>query len=146
MENLQKARELLEQENHTFVMVKGNTVYTSQLKGIKPMYDAVTKYKQQAKGSSIADKVIGKAAALLAVYGGVKRIYAELTTPGAISVCNKYTITISFKQQVTAIQNREKTGLCPMEQLAQQTDVPEEMLQKVALFLTEMAAKKKTEK
>jgi hypothetical protein len=146
MENLQKARELLEQENHTFVMVKGNTVHTSQLNGIKPMYDAVTKFSQQAKGSSVADKVIGKAAALLAVYGGVKSIYAELTTPGAISVCKKYNIPISFKQQVEAIQNREKTGLCPMEQLARQTDIPEELLQKVAHFLTQMAAKKRIEK
>jgi len=110
------------------------------------MYDAVTKYSQQAKESSVADKVIGKAAALLAVYGGIKHIYAELTTPEAIGVCKKFNLPISFKQQVEAIQNREKTGLCPMEQLARQTDVPEELLQKIARFLTQMAAKKNAEK
>jgi hypothetical protein len=142
MEDIQKAKELLAQGNYTFVMVKGNTIHTSQLKGIKPMYDAVTAFSQLAKGASIADKVIGKAAALLAVYGGVKSIFAELTTPGAITVCKKYNIPISFKQQVEAIQNRDNTGLCPMENLARQTGVPDELLKKVAHFLAQMAEKK----
>lgn len=143
MDDLQKAKELLEQENYTFVMVKEKTVHRSELKGIKPMYDAVTKYSQLAKGSSVADKVIGKAAALLAVYGGVKNIYAELTTPGAVTVCRAHNIPISFKHQVEAIQNRDKTGLCPMENLARQTNVPEELLKKVGDFLERLAVKQK---
>ncbi len=100
------------------------------------MFEAVTKSKKLTQGASVADKVIGKAAALLAVYGGIDFIYAELTTFKAIKICKKHGLTIEYDKAVPSIQNRDKTGDCPMEKLSEGVSQPGEMVKKVSDFIS----------
>jgi hypothetical protein len=138
MQAINKAKEKLIQENLSFVLINGESIYTSAEKGIKPMYVAVTIQDELSKGALVADRVIGKAAALLAAYGGIASIHALLTTHTAIKVCNHYNIAITYDKVVEAIQNRDKTGLCPMEQLASETNDPERIVEDVKTFLTQI--------
>lgn len=138
MQAIEKAKEILENENRTFVLINDTTIHTSDLKGIKPMYLAVTTRQELTQGGVVADRVIGKAAALLAVYGGITSIFALLTTHGAIKVCRENQIDISYTKVVDAIQNRDKTGLCPMEQIAADTNNPEQIVLRIKNFLTQI--------
>ncbi|MFA6403841.1 MAG: DUF1893 domain-containing protein [Salinivirgaceae bacterium] len=135
MIELHRAVELLKSGNHTLVLIKGTEQWISDERGIKPLFELVTMNTELAEGATIADKVIGKAGALLAVFGKITSIHAQLTTHAAIKVCLKNNISITYNKVVDAIQNRDKTGNCPMELLAHDVFVPAEMVEKVAVFL-----------
>jgi hypothetical protein len=137
MNDLEIAKQKFTSSNYTFVLINRDKIITSKARGIKPIFEAVTNNKDITNGSALADKVIGKAAALLAVYGGVKNIYAQLTTYSAIEVCDKNNIYIEYNSVVSAIQNRDKTGICPMEKLSKDTIIPEEIVERVSQFLVE---------
>ncbi len=68
------------------------------------------------KGFSAADKVIGKAAAMLFVYAGVKSIYGEVMSKAAESVFQSFNVDYSFGTLTQYIINRKGTGMCPMEE------------------------------
>ncbi len=135
MIEIQRAVELLKSGNHTLVLINGTEQWASDERGINPLFELVTMNAELVRGATIADKVIGKAGALLAVFGQIKSIHAQLTTHAAIKVCLNNNITITYDKVVDAIQNRDKTGNCPMELLAQDISLPTEMVNKVAVFL-----------
>ncbi len=66
MKDIDLAKQILKEENQSLVVVKnGEVLYKSRDRGIKPMYSITKEMKEEVNGSSIADKVIGKGAALL---------------------------------------------------------------------------------
>lgn len=81
---------------------------------------------QSLKGYSVADKVVGKAAALLMVYGGAESVYAEVISIPALSVFKRFGTKVLYKTLTDFIENSTKTGLCPMEQKALPLSFPEE--------------------
>ena len=87
MNDLEKAKELLVKEQLSLVIVNnGEIVYSSSDFGIKPMYTAVREYKHLLKGASVADKVIGRAAAMLLQYGEIKEVYTNLISKKAACI------------------------------------------------------------
>ena len=71
------AKKLLNNSNNTCVAVKGNQVYESNLKGILPIINKLKENPLFFQEADVADLVIGKAAALLLIYGKVGSIYAR---------------------------------------------------------------------
>ena len=78
------------------------------------------------RGASAADKVIGKAAALLFVYGGIRQVYAGVISTPALEVFQQYGVVCEYGTLVDRIQNRKGDGLCPMETRAMTLTLPEE--------------------
>lgn len=64
----------------------------------------------------LVDKVIGRAAAAIAICGKVKHVHGELMSEDAIEFLNKNGITTSYTILVHRILNRKRDGLCPLEQ------------------------------
>ena len=112
--DLEKAKECL--TGHTIAIVKGEEVITSDKRGIAPMITLI-KESKDLKGFSLADVVVGKAAAMLFVKAGIKEIYAETISEIAKNYLDKKEIKISYKNVVPHIINRAKTGMCIMEEL-----------------------------
>ncbi|OLS03649.1 DUF1893 domain-containing protein [Tissierella creatinophila] len=119
MKDIEIAKELLQKEDYTLVVVKsGEILFTSRDKGIKPMYRLVKDMKEISIGASIADKVIGRGAALLSGYLRVKEVYGEVMSKEAVEVLEKDSIDYSFLTLCDYIKNRDRTGLCPIESLS----------------------------
>jgi len=117
--DLKKAIEILESEGRALVLARdGAVLFKDDRRGIGPMYDIATKERESARGSSLADKVIGKAAAMLAVDAGIENLYAAVLSEEAELVLSEASIYCEFGKMVPFIQNREKTGKCPMERIA----------------------------
>jgi len=135
MHDLMTAKNNFADGRCTFVMVNRGSILTSSERGIMPMFKAVTENIIETNGASVADKIIGKAAVLLAIYGGVKNIFASTTTFTAVDICKEYNIYIEYNNIVVAIKNRDQTGNCPMEKLSEGVTQPEEMVDKVSKFL-----------
>ena len=125
MNDLEKAKNLLKNKQYTFVaLTNGKIIKTSHKKGIMPLLEIIRDNQDILEETVIADKVIGKAAALLAAGYKVKQIYTELLSQKAKEVLDHYSIFYQYEKYVAYIQNRSKTGQCPMEKLTQSINDP----------------------
>lgn len=115
MTDLEKAKALLCDSDYTCVLVLDENIYTSMQKGISPMLDIIAEKKDVA-GYSVADKIVGKAAAMLFAYAGVKAVYAEVISKTAVEILKKYNIPFAYGTLTDFIINRKGDGICPMEQ------------------------------
>lgn len=122
--SLNYVKELLNQSDCTCVAVKEDKVYKSNLKGIMPIISKLKEDPQFFNGADVADEVIGRAAAMLLIYGKVRSIYTPLISDHAINILEKYHIYYEYEKKVPYILNRNKDGMCPMEQTVIDVDDP----------------------
>ncbi|MBM6830138.1 DUF1893 domain-containing protein [Anaerotignum lactatifermentans] len=117
MEALERAKAALEKEGVTFSLAgaKGESCCSAK-KGIAPMMELLAEDAQLLRGAAVADRVIGKAAAFLMVYGGVLAVYGEVMSEHAAKVLEAAGMDFSYGKLVPYIINRNKDGMCPMEQ------------------------------
>jgi hypothetical protein len=88
--------------------------------------EAIEKFEDKLKGASVADKVAGKAIALLCVYAKVRAVYASILSKGAKSVFEKHAILHEWKELVENIFDIKKAGICPFEKLATEIRNPKD--------------------
>ena len=113
---------VLKLENHSLLVYKDGNITFQDEHGIKPLLIQIE--KKGLKNAIVIDKVVGKAAALLMVYGKVKQVHTNIIAKDAIKVFDKYNIEYSYVELVDHIQNNKKDGLCPMEQKVLNVDSP----------------------
>ena len=136
MGDLDLAKEILDNECLTLAIVKnGSIICTSSERGIKPLYTLVNSMKEELKDSSVADKAIGRAAAMLYEYAEIKELHTKLISEKAVDVLKRTTILYEFERSVPYIKNRDKTGMCPVETLSSETDSIHELMAGIADFL-----------
>lgn len=135
--NTIKARELLLNGDYTCVFYCDETVYTCEERGIMPLLAHVDD-QTNLKGFSAADKVVGKAAALLYVLLGVKEIYAQVLSDGAATILERYHIAFCAESRTATIRNRAGTGYCPMEEAVRDIDTPTEALPAIRARLKQL--------
>ena len=123
MTDLDRARELLWTERHTCVLCKGETTYVSDRMGIAPMMEFLDA-DIDLVGFSAADRIVGKAAAMLFALAGVREIYAEVLSERAIPILQKYGIGYSCGRLTPVIINRKGDGACPMENAVEHLEEP----------------------
>jgi len=123
-DSLQKAIRLLG-EGHTCVLCRGEKTWISDLRGIRPVLQ-FTGDGNDLHGCSAADRIVGRAAAMLFVLAGVREVYADVMTEGAITVLRSNGIDCFCKQQVFVINNRTGDGPCPMEIAVAGIESPED--------------------
>lgn len=125
--NIYELKDILLKENHTIVIYKSDaSVIVSDDRGVAPLMKLLNEDKEQLRDSMIADKVIGKAAALLMVYAGVKEVFTPTISVPAVEVFEKHNVKITYDKVVERIINRTGDGLCPMESLCLNVENPEE--------------------
>lgn len=117
---------LLENHSLTCVVQKGETLLRSEARGIAPLLGWLEADHDALRGAVIADKVIGKAAAMLMVYGGAAQVYASVISEPAAACFTENGIVYFCDQTVDYIVNRSGDGMCPMEQCCLTIDSPAE--------------------
>lgn len=110
----EKARKILEDGGYTCVLTDGDTVYTSHLRGVKPLVQFLES-GTVPPGFSAADKVVGRATAYLYVLLGVRVLYSQVISEPAISVLRSHGIEVQYGTLVPNIINRKGDGICPFE-------------------------------
>lgn len=133
---LNTAKTLLKTRNFTLVAISSDDkVFTSSDRGVKPLLHLLEDEKDFLKGASVADKVIGKAAALLMVLGGIKEVHTNVISEPAVEVFEKHHIPYFYEEKVKRIINRKGDGLCPMETLCMDVEEPSEAFEKIKEWL-----------
>lgn len=104
-------------------------------RGVADLFELVTAEPDFLRGASVADRVIGRGAALLLVKGGVSEVYARVISAGALAVLRSAGIETEYGELVPNIINRSGTGICPVEQLTADTSDPDEAYERIRKFL-----------
>jgi hypothetical protein len=115
---LKLAKQRLIQKNLSLVVAKdGSVSFETRARGVSGLLEAIKKLGNDMTGASVADKVVGRAAALLLVYSGVVSVFAVTISDSGIEVLRKHNIPIEFDERVPSILNFRKTDVCPFEKL-----------------------------
>lgn len=139
MEELIKS---LHEGNYSCVIENVDGVHFFSGKGVSDLYALVKEQNSFLNGASVADKVVGKAAAALMILGGVKNVYTDLISAPALEMFEKGGINVSYSGIVPNIRNRDNTDLCPLEKKIGANDQPEIILSLVDEFIETMKRNK----
>ncbi len=137
MDILQSAINLIKEETATCVVIKDRQIVkTISGQGIAPVIDL---YEQDAlRGAFVADKIIGKAAAMIMVLGGVEEVYGNVMSRAGKEFLEAHNVKVSYGQVIDAISNRAGDGICPMERTVMNIEEPEEALTALKETLTRL--------
>ncbi|MBQ8550968.1 MAG: DUF1893 domain-containing protein [Clostridia bacterium] len=114
MADINKARSLLATGRYTCVLCRGESVFCSTDRGVKPLV-AWYESKTDFSGFSAADKVVGRGAAFLYLLLGVTAVYAEVISTPAKELLSAHGVELSYGREAEYIINRKGDGMCPFE-------------------------------
>lgn len=126
--------ELLHTGNYTLIVINGE-LRTFTRRGVADLYSLLKDTPEFLQGASVADKVVGKAAAALMIIGGVKELHADVISANALRLLDKSDLHVNYAQSVPHIMNRSGNGWCPLEELCNDCRTAEECYQKISSFI-----------
>lgn len=135
MNDLEKAKSILQGSDYTCVLCRGDQIHTSRHRGVRPLLELLD---TDVSGFCAADKVVGKATALLYRLLKVRAIHATVISQAALQALQNSGIAVSWDSQVDYIKNRAGDGRCPMEQATEGIDDPQEALIAIRQKLKEL--------
>lgn len=141
--DLEQAKALLAKEKYTCAACRAGETFTATEHGVRPLLRWLNE-KTNLAGASVADRIVGKAAAFLYVLLGVKTVYAPLMSVPARETLQAHGIEALADTVVPAIRNRTNTGFCPMESSVWDISDPLEAKAALEKKIFEMMAKKST--
>lgn len=134
IKNMKDLIELLHNGEYSLVVANGE-VNTFSGHGVNDLYYLLNEDPGFLRGASVADKVVGKAAAALMVLTGVREVYADIISHPALDLLRKNNISVSYGKKVPNITNRAQTDWCPLELRCREPETPEECLMQIETFM-----------
>lgn len=138
MTDLQTAKSNL--AGHTLCLCRGGRCMFSEKRGIAPMMEFIASGAQLV-GSSAADIVVGKAAALLFVKSGIVAVFAQTLSVSGKKVLEEHGVRVEFGELAERIVNRSGTDICPMEKAVADCDDADEAYLLLRARLAELAGR-----
>lgn len=134
--DLEKAKRLLHSQGLALAVVKeGRLLYMSRREGIADLLTCVEGMGEGLKEAALADKVVGKAVAMVARLAGIRSLYALVISQAGAKALEQGQVRVEYEQLVPLIVNRAGTGPCPMEALTLSLDDPTEAFQALKAFM-----------
>ena len=130
--DLDIASKRLNQKSLSLVVVKnGKVLFETESHGLNDLVEAINQLQSNMKESSVADRIVGRAAALLFVYSGVSAIFAATISDGGMEILDNSSVFHEFEKRVPRILNFKKTDVCPFEKLVAKLSSPEEAYERL---------------
>lgn len=104
-------KNLLARGGYSCVIADRDRVMTSRARGIAPLLERAER-SERLEGAFVADRIIGKAAAMLLVAS----VYGQIMSREAEALLSANGIEVEYGALTDHIINRSGDGLCPMEQ------------------------------
>lgn len=106
---------MLARGGYSCVIADRDRVMTSRARGIAPLLERAER-SERLEGAFVADRIIGKAAAMLLVVMRVASVYGQIMSGEAEALLSANGIEVEYGALTDHIINRSGDGLCPMEQ------------------------------
>ena len=127
MSDLDIAKSKLYKKELTLTIVKnGEVIFETDSHRISGFLGAIEKFGAKLEGASVADRVAGKAIALLCVYAKIKEVYAEVLSKKAKTVFEQNGVHHEWRELVDNVLDLNKSGVCPFEKVAAGISDPRE--------------------
>ena len=125
--HLEQHIRLLNERNKTCIVLSNvKIIFESEAFGVKPLRELrQSGFKKQPEDHlTLIDRVIGKGALILAQLIGIDEIFTPLTSQHALRYSQVINLPITYQVKVPMIQNRTRTGMCPIEESVINTSDP----------------------
>jgi len=130
--DLETAKMGLSERHLTLCVVKeGLVVFEGKTHGVLGFMEAVEKFKDGLDGASVADRVVGKAVALLCVYVNARAVYGATISRAARTLLEGNSVYVEWDSIVENILAADKSKTCPFEQLVDRIIDPAEAYRKL---------------
>ena len=118
-------------DGHHSLIISNAKRHVYDGKGIADLYRLLHSEPEKLRNSTVADKVVGKAAMALLMVGGVRELYAHVISDLALTLSAQSTMAVSYGKRVDHITRHDGIGWCPMEELCRECATASECLYKI---------------
>lgn len=140
---LAECRRLILEEDAPCVFVReGAPLRTGEGAGVRPLIAAYETEPELLRGAVVVDKIVGKAAAMLAVLGGAAGVYGLTMSAAARDYLASRGVPAAWETLTGRIINRGGTGLCPMETAVLEIEDPAEGLEALQETMRQLGVRK----
>jgi hypothetical protein len=116
--DLELAKLRLKDRDLNLVIVKeGEVVFETKSQGVGGFLQAIEELGKRLVTSSVADKIVGAAAAMLCAYSEASSVFAITISEEGSRVLEDNNIIYRFEHEVPNILNYDKTDVCLFEKL-----------------------------
>ena len=129
-------------DGHSICLCRDGEIITDDGRGISPMMKFIAEEKDLT-GYSVADLIVGKAAAMLFVKAGIVCVHGRTMSEAGRNYLEAHGIPCTYDILTEKIINRQGTDICPMEKAVSDIDDTEEGYQVLRARLEEMRAHSK---
>jgi len=106
---------------HSICLCKDSKYFTDDGRGISPMMRLIGENKELC-GYSVADVIVGKAAAMLFVKAGISAVHGKVMSESGKTFLESHNIPCTYDILTKRIINRHGTDICPMEKAVAEID------------------------
>ena len=118
---------LVNSENNLMVFREDELLFSSSGRGISPLIEAIDAIgRENLLGVTTADRVVGKAAALLNLYMGAAEVHAGVISGGAMRLLSEHGVGYEFLEDTDVVKAKNGVVFCPFEKLVWDVSDPEE--------------------
>jgi hypothetical protein len=111
-------RDFLDSEDTLRVYTGDMLAFASKKDRLLPLMEYLAAYGAVCQTVTIYDKIMGNAAALLAVKANARDVYSPLGSELAIKTLEKHGIKYHIDEVVPCIMRDDGQAMCPMEELS----------------------------
>ena len=134
----QQLIDCLHAEGCSCVIYNNDHTHLFHKRGVQDLHQLLRTSPDTLRGAMIADKVVGKGAAVLMTAGGVRWVYADVISQSALEFLLTHNIEAEYGRVVPNIINRAGTDICPVEKLCMQCEDIEDALTLIDEFIEKM--------
>lgn len=135
MDDLRVAKQVLKDKRLSLVFVKDSqSIFETDMGGVDGFLKAIEKLDNYLLGASVADRIVGKATALLCAYSSMKAVFAVTVSKSGLEALKSYSIPCEFENLVPSILNTERTDKCPFEKLVEDITNPKQAYKSIMQF------------
>lgn len=136
MDDIELAKQKLKEDKVSLVIVKDlHLLFETKAEGIHGLIRAIEELKNNLTGASVADIIVGKAAAFLCAYANITSVYAITMSEKGLEVLRKHGLSHNFETLVPTILSRDKSCKCPLEKLVEDVTETEEAYGRIKEFV-----------
>lgn len=130
----------LDEGRYSCVIYNNGQTHTYKQSGVQDLHDLLSGDSSLLKGAYMADKIIGKGAAAMMVLGGVVAVSTHVISTPALKMLRDSGIKVYFDTESPYIENRRKTGQCPLDNRLRDVSTAEECWPLIQQFVADLKA------
>ncbi|MBP5365160.1 MAG: DUF1893 domain-containing protein [Bacteroidales bacterium] len=130
----------LDEGELSLIVAQGNEQHTFKKRGVRDLYNIITSKSGILKDARVADRVVGKGAAVLLAMGGAKEVFTHTISEPALELLKKHGIAVFYDTKTDHIINQAGTDWCPVEKRLKGYDTIEDCWPRIQQFISDLDA------